>query len=93
MRELKYLASRTVFKDSHIARKKTGFMNVLPCGCSSFFTGEMISHCSNMSSNRLTLSWNWIEILLAHCFLKIASSFRCTFSVEFTFRTLKLDEA
>ena len=93
MRELKYLASRTVFKDSHLARIKTGFLNVLPCGCSSFFTGKMISYCSNMSSNRLTFSWNWIGILLAHYFLKIASSFRGTFSVEFTFRTLNLDEA
>ena len=63
MKELKYLACRTVFKDSHLARINTGFMNVLPCGCSSFFTGEMISHSSNMSSNRLTLSWNWIGIL------------------------------
>ena len=93
MRELKCLASRTVLKDSHLARIKTGFMNVLPCGCFSFFTGEMISHCSNTSSKRLTLSWNWIGILFAHCFLKIESSFRGIFSVEFTFRTLNLVEA
>ena len=36
----------------------TGFINVLPFGCSSLFTGEMISDCSSISSNLLILSCN-----------------------------------
>ena len=53
--ELRYLASRTIFNDSPFAKMITGFMNVLPFGCSSLFTGEMISYCSSISSNRLSL--------------------------------------
>ena len=56
MRELRYLASRTIFKDSSSARIKTGLMKVFTFGCCSLFTGERISCCSNMSSNLLTLS-------------------------------------
>ena len=56
MRELRYLASKTMLNDSPLDRIITGFMNVFPFGCSSSFTGEMISYCPNMSSNLLTLS-------------------------------------
>ena len=54
--ELRYLASRTIFKDSLFAKMITGFTNVLPFCCFSLFTGEMISYCSSISSNRLPLS-------------------------------------
>ena len=54
--ELRYLASKTIFSDSPFARMITGLMKVLPFGCSSLFTGEIISYCSKISSNRFTLS-------------------------------------
>ena len=54
--ELRYLASKTIFSDSPLARMITGFINVLPFGCSSLFTGETISYCSKILSNLLTLS-------------------------------------
>ena len=56
MIEFKYLATRTIFNDSPFAKMITGFINVLPFGCSSLFTGEMISYCSSVSSYRLTYS-------------------------------------
>ena len=56
MSELRYLASRTIFSDSLLARIVTGLIKVFPFGCSSLFTGDMISYCSGMSSNLLTLS-------------------------------------
>ena len=40
--ELRYLASRTIFSDSPLARMITGLIKVLPFGCSSLFTGEII---------------------------------------------------
>ena len=54
--ELRYLASKTIFSDSPFARMITGLIKVLPFGCSSLFTGEIISYCSKMSSNLFTLS-------------------------------------
>ena len=68
--ELRYLASFTIFIDSPIAKIITGFMNVFPSGCSSLFIGEIISYCSRVSSNLLTLSCKRIGTLLARCFLK-----------------------
>ena len=56
MIEFKYLATRTIFNDSPFAKMITGFINVLPFGCSSLFTGEMISYCSSVSSYWLTYS-------------------------------------
>ena len=41
MGELRYLASRTVFSDSLLAKIITGLIKVFPFGCSSFFTGDM----------------------------------------------------
>ena len=40
MSELRYLASRTIFNDSPIAKIITGFMNVFLFGCSTVFNGE-----------------------------------------------------
>ena len=54
--ELRYLASQNIFSDSSFARMITGLIKVLPFGCSSLFTLEIISYCSKMSSNLLTLS-------------------------------------
>ena len=54
--ELRYLESRTIFNDSLFARMITGLINVLPFGCSSLFTGEIILYCSKISSNLFTLS-------------------------------------
>ena len=54
--QLRYLASKTIFSDSPFARMITGLIKVLPFGCSSLFTGEIISYCSKMSSNMFTLS-------------------------------------
>ena len=54
--ELRYLASKTIFSDSPFARMITGLMKVFHLGCSSLFTGEIISYCSKMSSNLFTLS-------------------------------------
>ena len=51
--ELRYLASRTIFNDSPLARMITGLMNVLPFGCSSLLTGDIILYCSKISSNLL----------------------------------------
>ena len=48
MREFKYLASLkiikfiTIFNDSPFAKMITGFINLLPFGGSSLFTGEII---------------------------------------------------
>ena len=56
MSELRYLASRTIFNDSPLARMITGFINVLPFGCSSLFTGDIMLYCSKISSNLFTLS-------------------------------------
>ena len=93
MSELKYFASRTIFKDSPFAKMITGLINVLPFGSSSLFTGETISYCSNMSSNLLTLSCKWFGTLLARCFLKTASSFKGKCTGEFTIPTSSLDVA
>ena len=54
--EMRYLASKTIFSDSPFARMITGLMKVLPFGCSSVFTGDIISYCSKISSNLFTLS-------------------------------------
>ena len=43
MRELRYLAFKTIFNDSPLAKIITGFMNVFPFGCFSLYTGEIIS--------------------------------------------------
>ena len=86
MSELRYLDSKTILKDCPFARKITGFINELPFGCFSLFTGKIISYCSNITSILLTLSCKWIGTLLARCFLKIASSFRGKCSGEFTFQ-------
>ena len=56
MSELRYLASRTIFSDSLLARILTGLIKVFPFGCSSLFTGDMISYCSRMSNFVLILS-------------------------------------
>ena len=50
--ELRYLASKTIFSDSLFAR----MMKVLPFGCSSLFTGDIILFCSKISCNLFTLS-------------------------------------
>ena len=42
--ELRYLASETIFSDSPFARMIRGLIKVLPFGCSSLFTGEIISY-------------------------------------------------
>ena len=54
--ELRYLASRTIFSDSPLARMITGLIKVLPFGSSSWFTGNIISYCSKLSSSLFTLS-------------------------------------
>ena len=54
--ELRYLASKTIFSDSPFARVITGLIKVILFGCSSLFTGEIISYYSKMSSNLFTLS-------------------------------------
>ena len=48
--ELRYLAYRTIFSDSPLAKMITGLTKVLPFGCSFLFTGDIISYCSKMSS-------------------------------------------
>ena len=70
--ELRYLASRTIFSDSPLARMITGLINVLPFGCSSLFTGDIISYCSKMSSSLFVLSCKCIGTLLARCVMKTA---------------------
>ena len=87
MSELRYLASRTIFSDSPLARIVTGLIKVFPFGCSSLFTGDIISYCSRTSSNLLTLSCKWIDTLLALCFLKTASGFKGKSSGEFIIPT------
>ena len=57
MSELSYLASRNIFNESPFDKKITGFMNVLNFGCSSLFTGEMISYCSSNTSKS-----NWLAL-------------------------------
>ena len=42
--ELRYLASKTVFIDSPLAKIITRFMKVFSFGCSSLFTGEIVSY-------------------------------------------------
>ena len=54
-RKLRYLVSKTIFSDSPLARMITGFIKVLPFGCSLLFTGDMISYCSRMSSFQFNL--------------------------------------
>ena len=56
MREVRYLASKAIFNASPLAKIITELMNVTLFGCFSLFTGEMISYCSNMSSELLNLS-------------------------------------
>ena len=62
---------------------------MFPFGCSTLFTGDMISHCSKMSSNLLILPCKWIGTLLALCFLKTASVFNGECTGEFFFNTSK----
>ena len=91
MSELRYLAPKSVFNDSPLAKIIMAFMNVFPFGCSFLFTGEIISYCSSLSSYLLTLSCKWIGTLLACCFLKNESGFRDRCSGEFTFPSSNLD--
>ena len=60
--ELRYLAPRTIFSDSPLAKMITGLTKLLPFGCSSLFTGDIISYCSKMSSSLFTLSCKCIGI-------------------------------
>ena len=89
--ELRYLASRTIFNDSPLARIITGLIKVFPFSCSSCFTGDIISYFSRMSSNLLTLSCKLIGTLFALYFLKTASGFKGKCSGEFIFPTSNLD--
>ena len=91
--ELRYLASRTIFSDSRLANMITGLIKVLPFGCSSLFTGDIISYCSKMSYSPFILSCKCIGTLLACCFLKIASNFKSKCSGELIFPKLNLDVA
>ena len=89
--ELRYLASRTIFSDSPLAKMVTGLIMALPFGCSSLFTGDIISYCSKMSSSLFTLSCKYIGTLFARCFLKTASGFKGKYSGELIFPTSNLD--
>ena len=89
--ELRYLASRTIFSDSPLAKTITGLIKVLPFGCFSLFTGDIISYCSKMSSSLFTLSCKCIGTLLALCFLKTASGFKGKCSGELIFPTSNFD--
>ena len=91
--ELRYLASRTIFSDSPLAKMITGLTKVLPFGSSSMFTGDIISYCSEMSSSLFTLSCKYIGTLLAFFFLKTASSFKGKCSGELIFPTSNFDVA
>ena len=71
----------------------TGLIKIIPFGCSSLFTGDMISNCSKKSSNLFTLSCKPIGTLLALCFLKIASVFKGRYYGELLFPTSNLDVA
>ena len=51
--ELRYLASRSTFNYCPFAKMITGLTIVLIFCCFSLFTGEMVSYCSKISSNRL----------------------------------------
>ena len=42
--ELRYLACRTIFSYSSLAKMITGLIKVLPFGCSSLFTGDIYIH-------------------------------------------------
>ena len=53
----------------------------------------MISECSRMTSDLLTLSCKWIGTLLDLCFLKTASGFKGRCSGDFIFTTSNLDVA
>ena len=66
--ELRYLASRTIFSDSPLAKMITELIEVLPFGCSSLFTGDIISYSSKMSSSLFTLSCKCIGTLLLFVF-------------------------
>ena len=89
--ELRYVASRTIFSDSSLAKMITGLIKVLPFRCSSLFTGDIISYCSKMS--RFTLSCKCIGTLLTLCFLKTASPFKGKCSGELIFPTSNFDVA
>ena len=91
--ELRYLASKTIFSDSPFAKMITGLINVLPFGCSYLFTGDIISYCSKIFNNLLTLSCKWIGTLLALSFLKTASGFNGRCRDELTFPTSNFDVA
>ena len=56
MSELRYLASRNIFSDSPSIKLITGLIELFAFGCSSLFTGGIISYCSKMSSSLVTLS-------------------------------------
>ena len=71
--ELKYQATRTIFSNSPLAKMITGLIKVLPFGCTSLFTGDIISYCSKISTSLFTLSCKCIGTLIALCFLKTAS--------------------
>ena len=93
IRELRYLASRTIFSDSPLARMITGLIKMLGFGCSSLLTGDIISYCSKMSNVLFTLSCKCVGTLLALCFLKIASGFKGKCNGELIFSTSNFDVA
>ena len=66
--ELRYLASRTTLSDSPFAKIITGLINVLPFGCSSLFTGDIISYCSKMFNNMLICHVSELVLCLLFAF-------------------------
>ena len=66
--ELRYLASRTIFSDSSLAKMISKLIKVLPFGCFSLFTGDITSYCSKMKSSLFTLSCKCIGTLLLFVF-------------------------
>ena len=91
-KELRYLASRTIFSDSHLARIVLGLINVFLLGFCSLLTGEIIFYCSRMYRSLFFLflyrSWYFTCSLFV---LKTTSILSRRCSDECIFPTLNLD--
>ena len=90
---MRYLASRTFFSVSPLARIITGLIKGLSFWLLFFVFGVINLYCSRMSRSMFILTCKRYGTLLARCFLKIESTLSGRCSGERVFPTTNLNAA
>ena len=62
--DFKYRATKTILRDSLMARLMTEFINVFPMSCCSLLTSEINLYCSRISKIHLLYLVNVLEFCL-----------------------------